>query len=156
MPAVDIEDWYRKYGPMVQRRCRQILVSPELAEEAMQDVFISVLREAPRLEERAPSSYLYRAATNTCLNILRSRGRRPEAASTDLVERIALATTTESDLAARQTLDRLFRRQKEGTAYIAMLHFVDGMTLEEVAHEVGMSVSGVRKRLQEVKSRLSR
>ena len=30
---------------------------------------------------------------------------------------------------------------------MAVLYYVDGMTLEEVAREVGMSVSGVRKRL---------
>ena len=31
---------------------------------------------------------------------------------------------------------------------MAVLHYVDRMTLEEVAEEMGMSVSGVRKRLR--------
>jgi RNA polymerase sigma-70 factor (ECF subfamily) len=31
---------------------------------------------------------------------------------------------------------------------MAVLHFVDGLTLEEVAAETGLSVSGVRKRLR--------
>ena len=40
------------------------------------------------------------------------------------------------------------------TGVIAVLHHVDGMTLEEVAAEVGLSVSGVRKRLRTLKARL--
>ncbi len=36
---------------------------------------------------------------------------------------------------------------------MAVLHYVDGMTLEEVASHVGMSVSGVRKRLRLLKQR---
>ena len=35
-----------------------------------------------------------------------------------------------------------------------MLHFADGMTLQEVADEVGMSMSGVRKRLRGLRERL--
>ena len=37
---------------------------------------------------------------------------------------------------------------------MATLHFVDGLTLEEVAGEVGMSVSGVRKRLRALRATL--
>lgn len=37
---------------------------------------------------------------------------------------------------------------------MAILHYVDGMTLQEVADEVGMSVSGMRKRLRGLRARL--
>ena len=36
---------------------------------------------------------------------------------------------------------------------MAVLHYVDGMTLQEVSTEVGLSVSGVRKRLRGLKER---
>ncbi len=35
-----------------------------------------------------------------------------------------------------------------------MLHYVDGLTLEQVAAEVGLSVSGVRKRLRGLRQTL--
>jgi DNA-directed RNA polymerase specialized sigma24 family protein len=35
------------------------------------------------------------------------------------------------------------------------MHLVDGMTLEEVAREARLSVSGVRKRLRALKGRLA-
>ena len=55
---------------------------------------------------------------------------------------------------ARSLLGRLFARHRESTRVIATLHFVDGLTLEEVAEEVGMSVSGVRKRLRALRETL--
>ena len=36
---------------------------------------------------------------------------------------------------------------------MAVMHYVDGMTLEEVARNVGLSVSGVRKRLRQLRER---
>ena len=38
---------------------------------------------------------------------------------------------------------------------MAVLHYVDGLTLEEVAEETGMSVSGVRKRLRGLRTSLT-
>jgi DNA-directed RNA polymerase specialized sigma24 family protein len=40
------------------------------------------------------------------------------------------------------------------TRTIAVLHLVDGMTYEEVAREVGLAVSGVRKRLRTLRAHL--
>ena len=37
-----IETWYKRYGPLVLRRCRRLLGSDELAREAMQDVFVGI------------------------------------------------------------------------------------------------------------------
>ena len=36
---------------------------------------------------------------------------------------------------------------------MAVLHFVDGMTYQEVARETRLSVSGVRKRLRDFRAR---
>jgi RNA polymerase sigma-70 factor (ECF subfamily) len=51
-------------------------------------------------------------------------------------------------------LNRLFSGEPESTATIAVLLLLDGLTLEQVASEVGLSVSGVRKRLRTLRSRL--
>ena len=146
--AIRVEQFYERYGPMVLRRCRSLLKNEDDALDAMQDVFVQVLRNRDRLDDSAPSSLLYRIATNVCLNRIRSRGRRPEDANQDLVTRIAHAEDAEAKTESRSILNRLFSREKESTRTIAVMHLLDGMTLEEVAREVDMSVSGVRKRLR--------
>lgn len=154
MNQADVELWYRRYGPMVYRRCLSLLKNEAQAEEAMQEVFVKIWRRAEAMTDAAPSSYLYQTATHVSLNLLRARRRRPTSGEADLATLIAEATSAESAMSTRQTLTRLFSRRKAGTDVIAVLHYVDGMTLEEVAHEVGLSVSGVRKRLRDLSLRL--
>lgn len=153
--AIDTETYYRTYGPMVLRRCRTLMGDEELARDAMQDTFVQLLRRQDKLRHEAPSSLLYRMATNTCLNLIRSRKRRPEVKDGDLLMRIAdMGLDAESQTGARRLLGRLFGGEKESTQTIAVLHLLDGMTLAEVAGEVGLSVSGVRKRLRHLRANL--
>jgi RNA polymerase sigma factor (sigma-70 family) len=152
--AVDTEAYYRQYGPMVLRRCRQMLRNEDQARDAMHDVFVQLLRHADRLDHEAPSSLLFRVATNVCLNCIRTRKRRPETPDDELLAHLAEAGDPSAQSTARTILDRLFRTHHESTRTIAVLHLYDGMTLDEVAAEVGMSVSGVRKRLRKLRSDL--
>jgi len=143
-PGLDVEALYRRYGPMVVRRCRFLLRHEEEAADVAQEVFVRLLRHRERLTDRHPSSLLYRMATNLSLNRLRDRRRREELPGDDLLNRIARLDRLDAPL----LLDRLFGRQPESTRTMAVLHHVDGLTLEEVARECGMSVSGVRRRLR--------
>jgi RNA polymerase sigma-70 factor (ECF subfamily) len=140
---------------MVLRRCRRLLRSEDKALDAMQDVFVQVIRNESRLAETAPSALLLRIATNICLNKLRSEKRHPEDRDDELVLQIAGANDdAESRSLGRTLLAKIFGRESESTKTIAVMHYVDRMTLEEVALEVGMSVSGVRKRLRTLQERV--
>lgn len=149
--AVDVEQFYRKYGPMVLRRCRSLLREEDAALDAMQDVFVQVLRRQETLHDTAPSSLLYRIATNVCLNVIRKNKRAPMNVDDEILSRIAGSDRLEDRVVAGRFLDQVFENQKEGTREIAVYHYVDGMTLEETAALSGLSVSGVRKRLRTLK-----
>lgn len=152
--SIDVEQYYEKYGPMVLRRCKALLRNDADAYDAMQEVFVKVLAKQDSLTDKAPSSLLYRIATNTCLNRLRSKRRKPEHPDEELLMNIAAATDPEARSVARRVLDAIFKDEKESTAAIAVMHLLDGMTLKEVADAVDMSVSGVRKRLRKLKGRV--
>ncbi len=156
--SVDVEAYYRTYGPMVHRRCAALLRSDVEADDATQEVFVRVLRRAQQgaVVDDKPVSYLWKTATHVCLNRLRTRKRRPEhsTAPEDLVERIAALDDGVGTSPLRRAIDRIFAAEPASTKTMAVLHFVDGLTLEETAAEMGMSVSGVRKRLRVLKDRL--
>ncbi len=123
--------------------------------DAMQDVFVEVLRRHETMEEDAPAALFMRVATNLCLNRLRTlRRRREEPVDGVLMDIAAIVPDREEQSAARRMLARIFRRQTESTFEIAVMHYVDRMTLDEVAREVGLSVSGVRKRLRTLRANL--
>ena len=52
--SVDVADLYRKYGPMVFRRCYSLLKDEALAEDAVQDVFLRVLARRETLRPDYP------------------------------------------------------------------------------------------------------
>ena len=146
--SLELENLYYRYGPMVLRRCKHLLFDDDLAQDAMQEVFIKALKSESKLEFSAPSSLLYRIATNVCLNIIRERKVKfPDGEHTILTE-IANSEDLERLTIARRLLENIFRLHPESTRVIAILHYHDGLTLKEVAKEVGMSISGVRKRLR--------
>ncbi len=156
MAAIDLDAWYRRYAPLVLRRCSQLLRDEPRAVEAMHDVFVQILRRKDSLSDEAPAALLHRTATNVCLNQLRGQRRRPEDRDDEIVLQIAdAADGPEALLSARTVLDRIFGREPPSTRTMAVLHLVDGMTLEEVAREVGLSVSGVRKRLRTLRARVA-
>jgi RNA polymerase sigma factor (sigma-70 family) len=154
--AIDVEAVYLRFGPLVLRRCRRLLGQDALAEEAMQDVFVRLLAQRDALDDRGLSSLLFQMATQVSLNRLRTRARRPENQGDEALLTIACAEDAEGQSAARVLVSRLLGKEEPSTRWIATLHFVDAMTLEEVAAEVGMSVSGVRKRLRGLRERLQK
>lgn len=140
---------------MVLRRCRRLLRDEARALDAMQDVFVEVLRRYETLDGTAPAALLLRISTNVCLNRLRTLRRHPEDGDDALLLAIAAdAPDHEQRAGARGLLSRIFNRESESTLEIAVMHYLDRMTLEEVADEVGLSVSGVRKRLRTLRARL--
>jgi RNA polymerase sigma-70 factor (TIGR02960 family) len=58
--------------------CYRILGSTQDAEDALQETLLAAWRSLPSFEGRAsPRTWLYRVATNHCLNALRAASRRP-------------------------------------------------------------------------------
>jgi RNA polymerase sigma-70 factor (ECF subfamily) len=151
---LDVEGLWTRYGGLVLRRCRQLLRDEEEALDVSQDVFVQLLRRRSQLEVRYPSSLLWKIATNLCLNRLRDRRAAPEPVEDATLVRLARLEDPQPGAEARFTLRRLFSRHQPSTRQIAVLHFVDGLTLEQTAREVGLSVSGVRRRLRGLRETL--
>ena len=150
---INVEQFYTKYGPMVLRRCRALLNNEEQALDAMQEVFVKVLQKSDVLDDRAPSSLLYTIATNICLNELRRHKGRFVQDGNEMLEMIAGIENHEELVLTGHFLEQLFETEKETTKTMAVLHYVDGYTLEQTAAMMEMSVSGVRKRLRGLRER---
>jgi RNA polymerase sigma-70 factor (TIGR02960 family) len=79
------EDAFREltdpYRRELQLHCYRILGSLQDAEDLLQETLLAAWRGLERFEGRASvRTWLYRIATNRCLNMLRDRGRRPQEA----------------------------------------------------------------------------
>ena len=69
---------FDRHYPRVVRYCHGILRSPEEAEDAAQQTFLTAYCELPRLDEPlALRAWLYTVARHRCLTTLRTRRERP-------------------------------------------------------------------------------
>jgi RNA polymerase sigma-70 factor (ECF subfamily) len=152
--AIDVAALYAQYGPMVIRRCRKILMDGDDALDAAHDVFMNLLRGETRLHGQFSSSLLYTMATNVCLNRLRKKKRE---SPWDFSGEENLFISIDEGFAqaeAKLLLEDILKDESETNRAIYFMYYVDGMTLKEVGEATGLSISGVRKRLETFKSRV--
>jgi len=139
------ESLYRRHRDYVLRVALRFTDDRELAADALQEVFMYLLRQfpppGPGLELTARlSTYLYPIARSSTVTLLR-KSRRIESAATEPDELPAAPVRDNDDL------DRLLADLPAERREILTLRFVDGMALDEIAAALGIPLGTVKSRL---------
>lgn len=152
---LDIAALYRRYGGMVRGRCRHLLRNDADAQEVTQEVFLKLHRYRDHWRgDAAPTTYLFKVTTTTCLNWLRTRKRRREDLMDELPEPAAPTTTLLDTVALRQLVDQLMEGVDDGVAAAVIYFYVDGLTHAEAGELLGISAAAVRKRVATFRNRV--
>ena len=139
---------YRMYGPIIYSRCRRLLGDGALAEDATQETFVRVHRHLDRApDSREALGWIYRIATNYCLNEIRGRKLRP--APVEQLPESPPSGTPDDPIADREQVQRLVHLVPEKLRTVAWLYHVDGLEQAEVAEILGISRRTVVNRLGE-------
>ena len=146
MEEQTLDEAYRRWGALIFRRCLRLLGDTAAAEDATQEVFVRLMRHMGRLApEGGYLAWIYRVATNHCLNALRDGARldiRDPATLPQGGYKSEVGHFVERDLTAQ-----LLRRFDEETRAIAVMSLVDGMGRDEVAEVLQISRKTVGRKL---------
>src|SRR5258707_5820253 len=83
----DFEAIFHEHSPLVYRTARAVIGNSEDAEDVVQTIFLKLMRGSyPPDFMKNPKAYLYRAAVNASLDVIRSRRRRAFAEAIEAVE----------------------------------------------------------------------
>jgi RNA polymerase sigma-70 factor (ECF subfamily) len=131
----------------------------ELAEDLTADVFLKMIEDLPRYEERGLpfGAWLFRIARARLIDHWRRQGRRPLVALEDTETGPQLSQDIpEDEIAVSEMIQRALRVLTEEQREVVVLRFLVGMSLEEVARAMGKSVGAVKALQHRALSALAR
>jgi RNA polymerase sigma-70 factor (ECF subfamily) len=151
----------RKYQGWVFTLTYRMLGDRADAEEVAQEIFLKAYRGLGRFKGDARfSTWLYRIATNHCLNHLESRRRRagPRSNPGHLVETVSDPAprpdqVVEQEDARRLVQQALLRLTPEHRS-ILVLREIQGLSYEEIGELLGLESGTVRSRLHRARMEL--
>jgi RNA polymerase sigma-70 factor (ECF subfamily) len=140
MDDVAVAEAFKTYGGAVYRRCLRVLRDAEASRDVTQEVFVRCFDRRQGLRDgRELLGWLYRVATNLCLNALRDGKLRREAD-----REVAAASPAAADAPETRLLWDLLRDLDERTQAIVIYVHLDGMTHAEAAEVAQVSDRTVR------------
>lgn len=150
MDEAGLAEIYQRCSPAIYAHCRRLLGSAAAARDATHEAFVRVMARGPKLLTGDDAlRYLYRVATNVCLNQIREQ-RVHDRATPALVARSASLGRGEAGHADRQFVIALLDRCDETGSSIAVMHYVDGMSQVEIAETLGITRRTVFNRLRKL------
>jgi RNA polymerase sigma factor (sigma-70 family) len=144
-----------RHGPMVLNTCRRVLDHLHDAEDAFQATFLALARQAGSIGKReAVSGWLYRVASRIARHARTAtiRRRRRERLGLPLPDLAARAEAGWSDL--RCVFDEELIRLPEKYRLPIVLCYLEGMTNEEAAQQLGCPKGTILSRLARGRDRL--
>jgi RNA polymerase sigma-70 factor (ECF subfamily) len=154
--AADAEGFARRcwdeHGPLLYATALRLLARPEEAEDAVQDVFVTLLRRPPEIPAEALVAWLRRVTVNRCLDLLRARRRWAREPLEELDPVDGGLRTPAAGLDLRDAVRALPERAR----LVFVLHDVEGLRHDEVAAALGVSEGTSKSQLFRARELLRR
>ncbi len=154
-----LDEIFQGHHAGVLRAAYRITGNATDAEDVLQTVFLRLARrqaDAPPMDN--VGGYLYRAAVNAALDLVRDRRTGQHAPLEAHASHLAAPVTPpDSQMEARELRDfirRAVARLAPRTAEVFALHYFEGYSNSEIASMLELSASGVGVQLHRARARL--
>ena len=156
------EELIRQYEKKVYTLCFRMCGNSEDAEEAAQDAFLALWRGIDRFrQESSLSTWIYRLATNACIDTLRRRKKQSGSISLDDEELFVDAVDTSPQpqetvehREARKLLQEGLSALPEEYRKVLILREIEGLSYTEIAECASLELGTVKSRISRGRSLL--
>lgn len=140
---------------MIYAVCRKLAGNDADALDATQDALMAIMRGLPRYDGRSKfSTWAYRVATNSCLDELRRRKRRPTPTD-DTVDVSTPARDGPDSVADRLDVHAALDQLPEDYRAPVVMRDLLGMDYAEIAESLGIPPGTVRSRISRGRAALA-
>jgi RNA polymerase sigma-70 factor, ECF subfamily len=157
-PAMDPVALWAEFSPPLRAFLARRVPPGVEPDDLLQDVFLRVVKHLPTLRSAdRPEAWLFQIARNAVRDSLRARFRRD--GRTDSLEDDVEAEPDDADVSAAEAelapcLTAMIQRLPEPYRTAIALTSIQGLTQAEAARHAGVSVSGMKSRVQRGRERL--
>jgi RNA polymerase sigma-70 factor (ECF subfamily) len=151
----DVATAYERYGHLVLGRCQRILRDAAAAEDALQEAFTRLWTYGDSFAgAESKVAWLYRVADRCCFDALDRRARRgEESLETVPARHLQQPPTGARAVDDREVVIRFLSRFDRKVRQVAVHHYLDEMTQEEIARATGWSRQTIHKKLRFLEER---
>jgi RNA polymerase sigma-70 factor, ECF subfamily len=147
----EFADLYEQHYAAVYRAALRVTGNRADAEDALQTVFLRVLKQGGHLDSaRSPEAYLRRAAANAAVDLLRKRVSHGEIE----IEKAPSLAAKENTLFLKEQLRRAIAALDPADAVIFLLRYVEGMSNGELAELFDQDKNNIAVRLHRIRQLL--
>lgn len=157
----EFEALVREHHPYILRLCGYMLGNPADAEEVAQEVFLKAWRSRDSFRgESSFQTWLHRIAVNKCKDFQRYSNRRRalswdaliEEGGEGLGEALNSAPDSSGALENKDLAQRVLDQLPPAYRTALVLREVEGLTYEEIADRMGVSLDSVKARLRRARA----
>jgi RNA polymerase sigma-70 factor (ECF subfamily) len=149
----DVAALYRRYFPLLLRKCQRMLGETPSAQDAAQETFTRLWQQRAGLSEPgAVVAWLYTTATRVALDRIRS----PRSLVMQAPELPDDRSSPDHIAAARALLQHVSAELTREELELLVLSRLDGLTQREIAELLRSSERTIRRRLAELEDHLQR
>lgn len=146
------EELYKQYAHLIFLKCKRYLRSEDEAWDATQEVFLKLISKYETIhEEQAILGWLYRTATNHCIDKLRKKSTIEFFEETQPDS--SWGNRQDKNLILKTLVEKLMYPWNKKMREVVSLAYIEGYKLQEIADTLGMGESTVRKYLAQFKAR---
>jgi RNA polymerase sigma-70 factor, ECF subfamily len=152
----EFEQIFREHGRLIYRTAYGVTGSVEDAQDILQTIFLRLLRrDFPPDLRKNPKGYLYRAAVNLSLDVVRKRTRRVLVGEEEcLTMPVPVAESADDELHRR--LYEAIAELNPDTAQIVVLRYLHNYSDAAIAKMLGTSRTTIAVRLFRARARLKK
>ena len=146
---------YRRYSHKVFSKCISLLKNEELAQDALQDVFIKIYLNLSKFSGKSKfSTWVYSITYNYCIDFIRRKKKERKVFSED-IENTAepIEEVPDKELLEMQVsrLKRVLEDIPVGDKAVLLMKYQDEMSIREIAHTLDKSESAIKMKIKRAK-----
>jgi len=155
-----VESLFNKYEHKMLATALYILKNQQLAEDAVQDVFVSVIKHLDRLDENNNiEAYLLKSVRHRAIDIIRKENR--EKVTFDAIEKNNILYQREvqseaEDIDYVEYAARIIVSLPTNLSTVFILHYQDDLSCVQIADRLNISYDAAFKRLQRARNILKK